>query len=103
MRWRHIAGLCLLLALCACGDDLHDPLIEAILPDSASPGVMVDVVGERFDGVTRQVSFGATPAQAVLWQDRRVRVQVPAGISGLTRVVVTVDGMPSNPVSFQVQ
>jgi len=101
-RWL-IGLLLLLLALtAACGDDARNPLIEAILPPHAAPGELVDIVGERFGGGAHQVSFGGSAAEVMLWQDRRVRVEVPSGASGLTVVVLTVDGMPSNAVSFTV-
>jgi hypothetical protein len=96
-----IAGLLALLA--GCGDDVVDPRIEAILPDRGAPGTVVDVVGERFAGVERQVSFGGVAAVVDSWQDQRARVRVPAGPTGLTVVVVTIDGRPSNPVDFLVE
>ena len=98
-------GLALTLALAACGDDPAAPRIEAILPAHGQPGESVDVVGERFGGAEarRQVSFGGEPVQVSLWQAGRARVVVPSRSAGLTLVTVTVDGMPSNAVSFQIE
>jgi len=96
-------ALFLFSGVLACGDDPVDPRIEAILPDHGQPGVVVDVVGARFDGSQRQVSFGGQPAQVQLWQEGRVRVAVPARSAGLTLVTVTVDGRPSNPVNFRLE
>lgn len=88
-----------------CGDEAIDPWIEAILPNHAPVGDVVEVVGERFAGEVRSVAFGGNPAQVLNWGDRRARTRVPdvAGLSGATVVVVTVDGRPSNPVSFVVE
>jgi hypothetical protein len=88
-----------------CGDEAFDPLIEAILPDHAPAGEVVEVVGERFAGEVRGVAFGGHPAQVLNWGERRARTRVPdnPGLSGATVVVVTVDGRPSNPVSFVVE
>ena len=92
----------LLLGLAGC-DESQDPLIEAILPARAAPGVAVEIVGERFSGAERQVSFGGVAASVLAWQERRARAIVPAGIAGLTIVVITIDGRPSNPKSFFVE
>jgi hypothetical protein len=101
-----VALLSLSLAVTAgCGAEAIDPWIEAILPDHAPVGEVVEVVGERFSGQVRNVAFGGHPAQVLNWGDRRARTRVPdaAGLSGATVVVVTVDGRPSNPVSFVVE
>lgn len=97
------ALLLLLLLMPACGDEPLAPRIEAILPDHGQPGESVDVVGERFGGTVRQVSFGGEPAQVSLWQAARARVAIPSRAAGLTLVTVTVDGRPSNAVSFQIE
>jgi len=99
-----VVAFVLLSALGGCGEDAVDPLIEAILPDHAAAGEAVEVVGERFFGESRGVAFGGHPAQVLSWGDRRARTRVPVApeLSGATVVVVTVDGRPSNPVSFVV-
>lgn len=101
VRTAVIAGLLALFV--GCGDDVVDPRIEAILPDRGAPGTVVDVVGERFAGAERQVHFGGVAAAVDSWQDRRARVRVPAGPTGQTVVVVTIDGKPSNPADFFVE
>lgn len=107
MRPRLTAAALSLLALVivGCADEAIDPWVEAIMPDHAPAGEVVEVVGERFSGEERSVAFGGHPAQVLNWGDRRARTRVPdvAGLSGATVVVVTVDGRPSNPVSFVVE
>ena len=90
-------------ALAGCGEDLIDPSIEAILPQQGAVGAAVDILGQRFEGRRRFVSFGGVRAPVLMWQERRVRVYVPPGPPGHTAVVVTVDGRPSNPVDFSVE
>lgn len=96
---------CLLLAVLvgslACSDP-SGPRIEALLPPSGAPGTVVEIVGERFEGRLRGVAFGGQSAEVLLWQPKRARARVPMGLSGLTLVVVTIDGQPSNAVSFTV-
>ena len=104
MRSATRAGLAMLGLLAAgCGGlDFSPPAIEAILPDHARTGETVEVVGERFLGSDRVVSFGGQSAQVMLWQERRARTTVPAGPMGATLVVVMVDGQRSNAVTFTV-
>lgn len=90
-------------SLAACGEELIDPAIEAILPQQGVVGTVVDILGQRFEGQERFVSFGGARAPVLMWQEGRVRVQVPPGPPGHTVVVVTVDGRPSNPVGFTVE
>lgn len=102
-RAGRLALLLPVLLSASCGDDPVDPRVEAILPDHGQPGDQVDVVGERFAGTERQVSFGGAPVQVTQWHEGRVRVVVPALAAGLTLVVVTIDGRPSNPVNFRIE
>jgi len=100
---RHLAALLLLLA--GCGSEPQNPRIEAALPDHALPGQAVDLVGERFGapGLEHVVGFGGSAAQVLLWQEQRIRVRVPQRSPGLTLVVVSVEGRPSNAVNFTVE
>jgi len=87
-----------------CGDDLQDPLIEALLPGQGAPGALIDVVGERFTTSRGMVHFGGRPAKVLIWTAQRVRVQVPdVGLFGLTLVVLTAQGRPSNGLEFYVE
>jgi len=88
-----------MLGACA---EASGPHIETLLPGSAPGGAVVDVVGERFGGSTRSVAFGGMPARALSFDDRRARVVVPDGLAGAVLVVVTVEGLPSNGVTFFV-
>jgi len=89
------------LALSACGG-FDDPLIEAIVPARARIGAQVDVVGERFVGEPRFVSFGGVSARVVFCQDLRARVEVPEVVVGTVPVVVSVGGRPSPAFDFRV-
>ena len=101
--WAGLVTLTLGLLAAGCGGaDFSPPAIEAILPDHAGTGETVEIVGERFLGTERVVSFGGHPAQVALWQERRARTTVPAGPMGATLVVVMVDGQRSNAVTFTV-
>ena len=85
--------------LSACSD-ATGPHIDALVPGRAPAGAIVEVVGERFNGTERTVAFGGAAAKVLVWGDKRARVIVPAGKTGLTPVVVKVDGQVSNPVDF---
>jgi hypothetical protein len=98
--WR--AVLCWIAMLAGCGSSPVDPLIEAVMPTRAAVGEAVDLVGERFAGSQRSVSFGGHEAAVVFWQDRRVRALVPGGAWGSTLAVVSVDGRRSNAMSLYV-
>ncbi len=101
------AALLLVLAalalLSGCGEALSDPTITAVLPQQGVAGAEVDILGDRFQGSSRFVSFGGVQASILLWEAGRVRVQVPEGPLGQTLVVVTIDGRPSNAISFLVE
>ncbi len=102
IRTRSAYLLVALLSSAAACSDPSDPQIEALLPERGSPGSIVEIVGERFDGRERSVAFGGTSAEVLLWQPQRARARVPGGLSGLTLVVVTIDGRPSNAATFNV-
>ena len=105
-----------------CGDDggPRTPHIDSLAPAMAAVGGSVDVLGRNFCGETGAmddgactetvsgfVAFGAAPtvvrAQVTSWKDTRIQIAVPAGVSGgVTTVVVTVDGIPSNAADFEV-
>ncbi len=89
--------------LSGCGEALSDPTITAVLPQRGVVGAEVDILGDRFQGSSRFVSFGGVQASIWLGEAGRVRVQVPEGPLGQTLVVVTIDGRPSNAISFLVE
>lgn len=90
------------LGLAGCSDELA-PRIIAVLPARASTGATVEIVGERFAGQQRTVAFGGHLASLLSSSDTRLSVRVPGGLSGLTIVVVQVDGRASNAVDFYVE
>ena len=96
--------LALLVSSAAGCGSFDDPLIEAIVPATAKIGSAVDVVGERFSGEPRFVSFGGTSARVLFWQDDlRVRVEVPEVTVGTVPVVVSAAGRPSAAFDFRVE
>lgn len=101
--WLALVGLAALSLLCAAGcSEETGPRIIAVLPARAPSGASVDILGERFSGQQRTVAFGSHLAGQLSSADNRLSVRVPTGPSGLTIVVVQVDGRVSNAVDFYV-
>jgi hypothetical protein len=101
-----LLAITLALSVAACGDGEPAVSLTGLLPATGAVGDAVDLVGEGFtrDSEGRAVHFGGLPAQVSLWQDRRVRVTVPAGLQpGLTVVVLSVGGVHSNELAFVVE
>ncbi len=104
-------------------DDGVGPFVDRALPDAAAPGATVEIVGERFCGDESSaatdegtcvvppagfVSFGrdanVVRATIVEWKEERITLTVPTSANaGATLVVVTVDGVSSNAVDFEVE
>jgi uncharacterized protein (TIGR03437 family) len=104
------------------GEDGVGPEIDRMEPDSASPGTAVEIIGKRFcgdgdDAATDEgtcttppagfVNFGpdadVVRATIVEWKHERITVDVPQSAAvGATLVVVTVNGVSSNAVEFEV-
>lgn len=98
-----LVGLAALSLLCAAGcSEETGPRIIAVVPARAPSGASVDILGERFTGLQRTVAFGGHLASQLVSSDNRLSVRVPTGPSGLTIVVVQVDGRVSNAVDFYV-
>ena len=116
-------GMALFVALLApaCGDDGGGggPHINSLAPPEAMVGAAVEVLGQNFCGeagpaegggcmtaVSGFVTFGVAPglvrAGVMTWDETRITVTVPSGVTGPTSVVVTVDGVPSNTKDFEV-
>lgn len=91
-----------LLALSFACSDLPSPRIDAIVPAEGQSGDQVHLLGAGFSGEAVSVAFAGQPARLLSHASRRVIVEVPKGLSGLTLVVVTVDGHPSAPADFWV-
>ncbi len=80
------------------------PHVDSVRPDPVVPGILAIVRGEHLgtpaDDVS--VSFGGVDAEHVLALGRKLFAEVPAGaISG--RLIVTVNGIPSNGVQVEVR
>ena len=120
MTLARAAALAALVLAAAC-DDGTGPHIAALEPTSGPRGQVVAVLGERFCGAGEgrvaadgscvrtagYVLFGIDDvmarASALSWTDTRISVLVPmAAPSGRVPVVVTVDGVSSNAVDFEV-
>lgn len=100
---RRLLLLCSLSLLLGQGcSDARSPRIDAIVPPSAGGGEIVHVVGDGFDAVALQVSFGGRAARLLQRQARRAIVEVPAGLAGLVPVVVLADGDVSVAFDFWV-
>ena len=111
-----------LLALAACGDDDEGaPRIDMLAPAEAAAGGAIEVLGVRFCGpdaadvksdgtcatppngfVTFGVAEGIMRAQVKSWKGTEIQVTVPALDPGVTRVIVTVNGLASNQRDFTV-
>lgn len=102
MRQRALLISLLTLSLSQGCSDPASPRIDAILPARGNAGDIVHVVGEPFEHATLQVAFGGRPARLLERQPRRAIVEVPAGLSGLVMVVVSVEGRVSTPFDFWV-
>jgi hypothetical protein len=80
------------------------PVITAVTPNQALPGVNVDITGSEFhNGV--QVFFGPTPSPSVVYSETgptpsTIRARVPNGAGTVQVTVQNVDGKTSNGLSF---
>ena len=91
--------------LVGCGLSDDGPRIDRMAPPLASPGTVIDVLGVSFcsveggcDPERTFVTFGSAPGLAPADLDEeRLQVEVPNVVPGPTSVVVTVDGVESNP------
>ena len=88
--------------VCACGTEGPEPEVRAVLPERAHPGETVEIRGRGFAG-EGFVAFGTEVGTVLVWTDDRIRVMVPGMPSGITTVVVMVDGRQSQPERFEVQ
>lgn len=104
-------------------DDGIGPRVDRVMPEAAAAGATVEIVGERFCGDESNaatdegtctvppagfVNFGkdanVVRAAIVEWKQERITVTVPASAAaGATLIVVTVEGVSSNAVEFEVQ
>ena len=82
---------------------LPTPSITSLTPTSAAVGVSVTIKGTSFGSSqgTSTVTFNGTVGTPTTWANTSIKVPVPAGAT-TGNVVVTVNGVPSNGVSFTV-
>jgi RHS repeat-associated protein len=82
---------------------LPTPSITSLTPTSGAVLTSVTIKGTNFGTPqgTSTVTFNGTPATATTWANTSIKVPVPAGAT-TGYVVVTVNGVPSNGVSFIV-
>jgi uncharacterized protein (TIGR03437 family) len=115
-----VTGLVLALG---CGASDTGPSISDVTPAQAAPGAAVVITGARFCGdaanraqpdgrcvtpVAGYVNFGLEDpvlrASVTAWTDTQIDVTVPqVATAGATDLVVTVNGVASNSVGFEVQ
>ena len=81
-----------------------DPVISSVSPASGPAGTRVEITGANFGASqgTSTVTFNGTGATPTNWSATSITVAVPANAT-TGPVVVTVDGTPSNAVTFSVK
>jgi IPT/TIG domain len=77
------------------------PVISSLTPASGAVGASVVIAGSEFGTLQGTVSFNGVSASPTVWSDTSITVPVPSGAT-TGSVVVTVDGIPSNGVTFTV-
>ena len=79
------------------------PKITGLVPASGGVGELVTINGSSFGATqeTSTVAFNGTPAAPTNWSDTSIVVPVPASAS-TGPVVVTVNTLASNPVTFTI-
>ena len=79
------------------------PHITIVLPSAATVGTTVTIVGSNFGASqgTGAVTFNGVSATPKTWSDDTIVTDVPSGAS-TGKVVVTIEGVPSNGVPFTV-
>ena len=82
---------------------LPTPTITSLAPTSGAVGTSVTITGTSFGGTqgTSTVTFNGTSATPNSWSDTSIVVPVPAGAT-TGPVVVTVNGVASNGITFTV-
>ena len=78
------------------------PFISGLNPPAGPQGTSVTISGASFSSTAGSVTFDGVNATTTNWTDTSITATVPTGaLSG--PVVVTVQGVSSNPVGFLVQ
>ena len=99
----HLAVLFLVLTVSSRALFAATPTITSLTPASAAVGVSITIKGTSFGSSqgTSTVTFHGTSATPTTWANTSIKVLVPAGAT-TGNVVVTVNGVASNGVSFAV-
>jgi IPT/TIG domain len=106
-----------LFFLAACvPDDIPLPHISSIAPETASPGVPVDIRGTGFCqqpidveadpfacNLVGFVVFGSSQASTIQYQDEQIQAEVPELEPGVVEVGVHVGGHASNTFDFTIE
>ncbi len=84
-------------------DDEEAPKVEAIDPESGTPGTRVSISGQNFgeDEMAAEINFAGTPADIEEFSDTLIVTEVPTGaVSG--NIEVVIDGASAEGPYFQV-
>ncbi|HBA84476.1 MAG TPA: hypothetical protein DCZ95_10315 [Verrucomicrobia bacterium] len=86
------------------GNGPNGPSITNCVPESASVGDTVTLAGDGFGALRRQagVTFNGLSAPVVSFSNDVISVTVPMGATSGPLIVFDWEGIPSNPIDFQV-
>lgn len=76
------------------------PFITAVSPNSGKASTQVSISGDNFGASIGSVQFGSELAPVISWNDTRIRVFVPQGLTGTAPVTVTTAAGASNAAEF---
>src|SRR5207253_2139230 len=85
------------------GEVSSGPAITSLTPSTGAAGTSVTIAGANFGAAqgTSTVTFNGTTATATAWTATSIAASVPAGAT-TGSVVITVNGVPSNGMTFTV-
>lgn len=82
----------------------NGPKINAVSPMAGRTGAPVTIIGNNFGAVqgSSTVTFNGVAANPTSWSATAIKVIVPSGAT-TGNVVVSVNGQPSNGVTFAIK